>query len=341
MRTRILGGMLALIIGGLMLAPAAHAVGPIVSVSIAPTEPIVAAGTVQSFIVTGTDAAGVTADLTANAVFTTTDPLGAMNANAYTAGKVGSWVVTGNYSNLTADAKVTVVPGTLQEIVINPNSAPEYLAVGASRSFTAEAFDANNNVIRDAEFQWTVTGDIGTVKNVTSTTAKFTATTAGKGTLVARIGERTASIKVTVTEAPVATTNTNANTNATVNTNTAAISNGNTNVAVETDTTVNENINVAADADDSTCNGWSRATWIWLFIGYVLLLVAGLYPIRKSRPTWWWAIPLALTVALIWIYYQFRCYPLFPAYPYLTLLAAITVISWYNWQQPVDTLKRQ
>ncbi len=350
MRTRILGGMLALITGCLMLAHTAQAIGPIVGITIAPTDPLVAAGTAQSFTVTGRDAAGVTADLTANTVFTTTDPLGTITANAYTAGKSGNWVVTGNYNDLTADAKVAVVPGTLDEIIINPNSSPERLAVGSSRSFTAEAFDANNNVIREAEFQWTTTDGIGTVSKVTATTTKLTATTVGEGTLVARIGETTASIKVAVTAAPVVTTNTNANANTNVNAVTNTNAGSNVNAAANTDTDIsaptedstNENVNTTAAEDTSSCKGWSRAAWVWLFIGYVILLVGGLYPIRKSRPSWWWAVPLVLTVAIIWLYYQFRCYPLFPAYPYLTLLAAITVMSWYNWQQPADTtLKRQ
>ncbi len=349
MRTRILGGMLAFIIGSLMFTHATLAVGPIVSITIAPTDPVIAAGTAQSFTVTGHDAAGVTADLTADAVFTMTDPLGAVKANAYTAGKSGTWVISGSYNNLTAEAKVTVTPGALNEIVVNPNSTPEFLTVGASRSFTAEAFDVHNNVLRDAEVQWTVTGDIGTVKNVNATSTKFTATKTGKGTLVARIGETAMSVNVTVTAAPVANSNVNnnpnsntaASTNVNTPTNVNATNNTNANTAVVTNANVSDdNVNTAATST-SSCKGWPRATWIWLFVAYVVLLVGGLYPIRKSRPTWWWAIPLVLTVAIIWVYYQFRCYPVFPAYPYLSLLAAITVISWFNWQQPPTALPKQ
>lgn len=347
MRTRILGGIIAVLAACTVLIHPVHAIGPIVSMEVSPATATVASGATHQFTVTGKDASGATTDLTANTVFTTTDPLGSMAARTYTAGKAGTWIVSASYSTLTATAQVTVTPGALHELVVNPNSNPEYLVNGSSRAFSAEAYDAQNNLISPITIGWTVEGGVATVKDIGSTSTSVTATTVGTGTLVAQSGDIRALVPLKVTAAPATNANSNGNTNAASNTNgntnVNRASNQNTNSATNATSNTNGNVNATsndnantntANAAAGTCTGWPRAAWAWTFVAFLVLLVGSLYPIRRSHPTWWWIAPFVLTVVVLWLYFQFRCYPVYPALPYLVLLSTITAISWFNWQQP-------
>lgn len=346
MPSRLMGGIIA-VVAVCSLASSAAAIGPVVRISITPSSHALAAGTTAEFSVEGVDALGAKTDLTKNSTFTTTDPRGFMTAAVYTGGTAGTWMVTANYNDLTADANVTVTPGVTHEIVVNPNSQPEYLLNGESRTFTAEAFDAFNNQVKNPSVQWSLEGNIGTITSTGSTTAKLSATSVGKGRIVAKSQDEQAFVEVTVTKASLATNsnvngNANANTNAppSVNTNTSpnagtntsAPSNENTNQP-ETIAPVNENTNSQATAS-TNCTAWPRIAWIWLYIGYVVLLALSLFALRRSRPNWWWMPPLVLTVAGLWLYFQFRCgTPAYPGLPYLILLTAIVGTSWYTWQR--------
>ncbi|MBI4092652.1 MAG: hypothetical protein HY420_01880 [Candidatus Kerfeldbacteria bacterium] len=335
MRQRILGGIAVLIVV-LLTASAATAIGPITSVAISPSAQSLAAGASQTFTVQGQDANGATADLTANSTFTTTDPRGFMTANVYTAGTAGAWVVSANYNNLSAEAKVTVTPGEIKELVVNPNSLPEYMQNGESRTFMAEAFDGFNNPIKDFSVQWSLEGKIGTITALNNDRAKFTATDVGKGRVLAKSGNETALVDVAVTKSPEPPALVNVNTNTTPQTN----ANGNTNASPVVDETnltadanANENTNAGVTAEPTICTGWTKTSWVWIFILYVVLLALSLAMIRTSRPPWWWVAPFILTVGALWIYFQYRCYPVYPAWPYLVLLVAIIGASWFTWRR--------
>ncbi|MBI4426266.1 MAG: hypothetical protein HY567_01710 [Candidatus Kerfeldbacteria bacterium] len=338
MRTKLLGGFAALVLL-LSLAARAQAVGPITSFSINPAEALVAAGQTQTFTTPGRDASGATTDLTSNTVFSTTDPSGKLQANVYTGGRAGSWVVTATYAGLTADAQVTVIPGSIADLTVNPNSNPEFVVNGASRTFTAEAFDAFNNKISNVVVQWTVEGGVGTITALSDSSARFTATKEGAGRVAARSGDEVSSIDVTVTTAPATNVNatTNANKNANTNISTSNVNTGGGTAATNANDNINAgNVNAAETTttpEPAACQPWPKPTWIWLFVGYLILLVVSLYPIRAARPTWWWVAPLVLTIAALWLYFQYRCYPVYPALPYLILLSGIIAASWYNWQR--------
>lgn len=334
MRTRLAGGLAALIMT-LGLAASVQAVGPITSLTITPTEARVIAGTTQNFTVQGRDASGVTTDLTANAVFSSTDPTGKVAANNYTSGRAGQWRVVASYHNVTAQAQITVTPGPVIELTINPNSNPEYVVNGTSRSFSAEAFDAFDNKVSTVAVQWSVEGNVGTIKSTSDTAARFTAAREDAGRVIARSGEITTSVDVTVTKAVMPNANINARGN--VNPN----QNSNANVSGETGSTATNGNSNAADTNKSvpattelsSCQAWPKSSWIWLFVAYLVLLVLSLYPIRATRPAWWWVGPLIVTIAALWLYFQYRCYPVYPALPYVILLTGIVAASWYNWQR--------
>ncbi len=76
-------------------------------------------------------------------------------------------------------------------IAIDPETAD--LTVGDELVFSAVASDADGNAV-DAEIGWTVDGDIGTVDDE----GEFKATTAGTGSVIASVGDITASAAVTV-----------------------------------------------------------------------------------------------------------------------------------------------
>ncbi|MBI4089988.1 MAG: hypothetical protein HY421_01150 [Candidatus Kerfeldbacteria bacterium] len=331
MRTHLSGALLSLIMV-LGLTAGVRAIGPVTSLTIAPTAATVQAGTAQPFTVVGHDASGTTVDLSANAVLVSTDPTGSVAANRYTAGRAGTWRITASYNNLTATAAVTVTPGPVVDLTVNPNSDPEYVPNGASRVFTAEAFDAFDNKVSGGTVQWRVEGGIGTIVGTAERTARFTPTREGTGRVVALSGTTMDSVEVRVTKAATANVNaviTGPNTNAPGTTGTDAAAGNNANVS-----DVNASIQPAEPAAESTsCRPWPKPAWIWLFLGYLVLLVFSLYPIRTSRPVWWWIGPLILTIAALWVYFQYRCYPVYPALPYLILLTAIGATSWYNWQR--------
>lgn len=329
----IIGGIIAVCLS-LGLTQDVRAIGPITSLTIAPTQATVAAGSTATFTVTGSDAAGAKTDLTPNVAFTTTDPSGSTDGAVYTAGKAGEWVVTGQYASLSIDATVTVIPGPVVDLVVNPNSAPEHVVIGAARTFTAEGFDALDNPVSNLTVQWLVEGNIGTVKSITGASGKFTATTVGKGRVAARVSDVLGAVDVTVDPARPVNANGNANTSIT------PIANTNVNRAIEptnsdrnASTNQNENVNApAAEDSTTTCTAWSRSTWVWIYLAYLALLGLVLIPIRRSRPVWWWLAPLLLTIASLWLYFEFRCYPLYPAWPYLVLVTGIVAAGWYNWQ---------
>ncbi len=332
MSTRILGGiaLLAMLVVG---TPPAFAVGPIVSIAISPSSVTAAAGSTRIFTVSGVDAAGEPADLTTNSVFTTTDPRGTTKANVLTAGKTGNWVITANYNNLTSSATVTVRPGPVTDLTVNPNSDPERLYNGETLTFSAEAFDAFDNVVTDFTVRWSVEGKIGTIASTGKTSATFTASAAGRGKVIARSADESSSVEVLVEQAPFVSNvnapssagNTNASTSLTPTTNTNAPTLTNESAAAAT----------PPETTDTTkpCTPLQRASWVWFYIGYVVLLVLSVYPIRKSRIAWWWIGPLVLTILALWFYFQYRCYPVYPALPYLIIIAGIVAASWYNWQR--------
>ncbi|MFH0828992.1 MAG: hypothetical protein V1907_02315 [Candidatus Kerfeldbacteria bacterium] len=342
MRLRTLGGItIALVVGCVVFIHPVRAIGPIVKITISPATVELSAGSSKAFTSQGQDASGATTDFTVNTVFTTTDPLGTVLAATYSPGKAGSWVVTATYNDLSADAQVTVTPGPVKEIAINPNSEPEYVMKGKTRTFTGEAFDAFNNAVDVAPIEWTIDGDIGSLTAINKTATRFTAKETGSGSLTAFSGDARSTIDIVVTKPVV--TNTNANTNAaTTNKNASAnASNANSNTNSETIVPVNENTNASpSSTTSSSCKAWSRSVWLWIFIGYLVLLMLSLYPIRKMRLIWWWVAPLILTIAALWIYFQFRCYPVYPALPYLILLGGIIATSWYNWQRTAPPVQR-
>lgn len=280
------------------------------SIVITPPATTVVAGHTAIFIVKTNDGS----DVTSAATLSSNDPRGSLSGATYTAGEAGRWTIQAVYQSFTASATVTVTPGEVADIQINPNSDPELVTIGKTQQFTAQAYDANRNAVSGQTFTWTVIGTLGSIDQ----TGKFTASSIGTGKVQAQVGLVTGQVSVETQSAPVTNVNTstNANTNSTSksnavkastnkNTNSPQTTNGNTNSATTENANVqatNLNTNSPA-ATTGTTKCTSLQPWIWNLILVVFLIaVAVLYgfvPVTKI-----WPVIVALAAAGILAYVQ-------------------------------------
>ncbi len=119
--------------------------GPLDHIVISPDTATIAAGASQTYTAEAFDQhdnslGNVTSDTTFEIV---AGAGGSWAANSYTSENIGTWTVTGTYSGKNDTATLTVVEGSLDHIVISPDTAT--IAAGASQTYTAEAFDQHDN----------------------------------------------------------------------------------------------------------------------------------------------------------------------------------------------------
>lgn len=319
------------------LTQTAHAAGNPVRLTMAPVSASVEAGKSVVFTVTGIDGAGESRDVTVFSSFSTDDPYGNTAQNTYTAGKVGSWTVTATMGGLSATSKVTVTPGPLATLIINPDSSPELLAPGEHRTFSALAYDAYNNRLANPEVLWSVENNVGTIDQ----SGRFTATHIGTGNLRVQgpnnIGD-VITIKVregvtgTTNTNSGATTNTNVNSNANANTNTNAAANTNTNTnSVKGDDTQITGSTAAATA---SCKSFSTLQWSLLLLAYAVLVAAYYVIMRTTANSWWWLPPALLTAGGLWLFSDRRCESTYAWWPYALLGLGIVLSAIYLWLRP-------
>jgi outer membrane protein assembly factor BamB len=122
---------------------------------------------------------------------------------AGTAVATGTIAVSGG--GLTEPVSVTVVPGPLATLVIEP--AAVAVDSGGSVQLSVSGYDAYGNVVRGLTFTWGFSapytgGATGTITAASDTaTATFAAGGAGEGTITVSAGGKTASVHVTVKNA--------------------------------------------------------------------------------------------------------------------------------------------
>lgn len=315
MQTRYLWRALSLSLFILGFGQIANAAGPATSISVSPATATITADQSVTFVVTATDAQGATSTVTADSTLSTNDPLGAMLGAVYSAGKVGQWTVQISYQSLTTTATVTVTPGALAEIDVNPDSQPEIVVLGKFRTFKAKAFDQHNNVVTDFIPTWVVSGGIGTIDEG----GKFTASTVGTGTVEARSATGVIDqVAVTVREpAPEATTNTN--TAAPVaNTNTANVNSAPTNGNANTNTTVTP---APTNAESTNCTTLKNSLWVLIVVGY-LAIVALLFAFIPVTKIWPALLALGGAIALVLVHRNYSC----------------NVLAWWPWVLTLGTV---
>ncbi|HLF06640.1 MAG TPA: hypothetical protein VI893_05660, partial [Thermoplasmata archaeon] len=106
----------------------------------------------------------------------------------------GIWEITATSGIATGKAVITVTPGRLSEVKVDPETAT--LREGDSVKFTARGFDVSGNEILDAEVKWEVTDRLGTF----AADGTFSASKVGDGKVIARVtkGQDTVNGQATV-----------------------------------------------------------------------------------------------------------------------------------------------
>ncbi len=118
------------------------------------------------------------------------------SSGALTAGRAGSGQVTAQLGALQAAAAVTVAPGAVQRLELQPVQAQ--VASTTTQAFATTGYDAADNEVA-VDVQWAMSSEIGTIDQ----NGQFTGTRVGKGTLVAYTHGVVATADLAVTSGPV------------------------------------------------------------------------------------------------------------------------------------------
>ncbi len=150
-------------------------IGKIVAMTVAPIGAEITADDTVQFVATGYDADMNSMTLDVN---WTVCCGGSISSNGtYDAVEAGTWTVTAQYGNISKSATITVLPGALAMIDVQPYI--QTVALGGTIVFSAEGFDADGNAVSIVP-QWTVSGG-----GVISSSGSFHATAAGNWTVTA------------------------------------------------------------------------------------------------------------------------------------------------------------
>lgn len=152
------------------------------SITIEPKQVTVAIGKTQAFTAKAFDSNG---NILSDVTFTwqvVPDTLGTItDTGLFTAKSIGSGVVIASTEGKQVIAVVTVV-SNIKKVVVQPSSVT--LKVNDTQVFTAQVYDESDNLIPEAQVNWSVTGDIGKITQ----TGIFTALKEGQGQVVASAG---------------------------------------------------------------------------------------------------------------------------------------------------------
>lgn len=294
--------------------------------SLAPVNPEVASGSTIELSAWLNNGSSQAQEVTAYTSFSQTDPLGSLTGTVYRAGQAGQWTITARYGDRSAATSVTVVPGPVNHLAVNPNSQPETITVNNNQVFTAMAYDAQNNIISPVAVTWRLEGLVGTIDS----SGRLSATNSGSGKVIAESNGVSASVDVAVRAVAANTNQSNVN-SAAVNANATANANANTNSVA-----VNESANsqatdqtaetVPAATETKTTDACTALAWWWwliFLIAYLALLYGYYFLIRGNRNRWWWLLPLLLTGAAVWLYYGVRCESVATWFPWVTVIGGL------------------
>jgi hypothetical protein len=121
-------------------------------------------------------------------------------AGSVRAGRAGMAIVSATSEGKTGRAAVTVIPGPLTRLVLDPEAAT--IAPGERRSVTALGYDAAGNVLRLGAVVWTT--DNAAVATITTVGAVGIVTAGAPGTAVVTGTTAGRSARATITVAPPA-----------------------------------------------------------------------------------------------------------------------------------------
>lgn len=290
LRATVLVGLLAL---ATVFIQSTQAAGPTTKIVLDPAAATLTADQSQTFKVMAVAADNSSTDVTSQSNLSVDEPLGKISGATYTPGKAGTWTVQATFQSFTTTATVTVTPGAVQEVVINPNSEPEQLYIGTNLKFTATAYDAKNNIVPNQKFTWSVIGENGSI----DTQGVFKPTTVGTGKVQAAVGTVMGQVSIVVN--PAIVTNTNTVTNRVSNTNTIA----NTNTPSNTNTAT---LNTANDETTTSCT--TLKPWVWILLLVVFLVgVAVLFALVPVTMVWPTVTALLAAAILAFVQRKYDC----------------------------------
>lgn len=304
---------IATVLVAMTFSPSARAAGTTTKITLDPAVATVTADQPQTYKVLATASDGTMTDVTDQSTLSTNDPTGQAVGAVYTPGQVGSWSVQASYQSFTATAAVTVTPGAVVDVVVNPNSNPEQITINTTAAFTALAYDAKNNIVSGATVTWSVIGPIGTI----DAHGVFSAKSVGTGKVQAVSGTVTGQVSLVVSQPVV--TNTAAvvkNTNTPKNTNT-----GNVNAAIT-------NASAATKTSSSSCTTLKPWAWILLLVVF-MFVVALLYALVPVAEIWPVVVALIAAGVLAYIQRKYACHgQLWWAWVVTLGTLALTGLAW-------------
>ncbi len=166
--------------------------GPLASIQIQAPEGPFKGGQSYQFKALGFDAGGNRVQCSPNWAVTTHIGTIERKTGIFKATKVGSGSVEAYDQGIVASKDITVVPGDLAQLFVEPN--PVTIKSGHSQAFQVTGTDVVNNQVQVPELSWEVRGNIGYFKKP----GKFLATHQGSGKITARIDSVQAESYVTV-----------------------------------------------------------------------------------------------------------------------------------------------
>ena len=172
----------------------------LVSMTLTPAAPSIAAGARQQFTSSGTFSDGTTRDITSTATFTSANTAVATIAagGLATGVRAGTSVITAASAGRSATALLTVTPATLVSLSMTP--ANPSIQVGATRQLTVTATYSDATTV-DVTTSTAYASAAPTIATVGATTGLVTGVSVGSALITGTFGGQTASTTVTVTPA--------------------------------------------------------------------------------------------------------------------------------------------
>jgi len=150
--------------------------GALAGILVDPSTATITADDTQQFTATGHDAKGNPVPLTAPS-WSATD--GTVVVGLFTPQRTGIWAVAAEEGGFRGTATVTVRPGAVARVEVEPGDA--HVPEGTPVRFSAKAYDGKGNEVPDAEITWSVEGGVGRIDD----TGEFVGTGGGRGRVVA------------------------------------------------------------------------------------------------------------------------------------------------------------
>lgn len=189
----------------LLLAPlgAQCVSGPLDYIELTPDRASVAAGMSLQIKAAGLDASDK--PVTLKNVVWTVDPAsaGTVKSGKFTAkGALVDCVVTASVGNISSDCDISIVPGAVKTLTINPTTAPMH--PGDQQQFTVSAGDSFGNEIDTSAAVWTLKPKTGLTIDEDHLVTAGGITGTFTGAVTVKLGTKTVSATVTVTPVPPA-----------------------------------------------------------------------------------------------------------------------------------------